>query len=57
VNAATLAGHVTIEDFTTIGALSPVHQFCRVGSYAYIGASTVGHYPGCAAIFKNRDGT
>lgn len=41
VNAATLAGHVTIEDFATIGALSPVHQFCRVGSYAYIGASTV----------------
>ena len=41
VNAATLAGHVTIEDFVTIGALSPVHQFCRVGSYAYIGASTV----------------
>lgn len=41
VNAATLAGHVTIEDFTTIGALSPVHQFCHVGSYAYVGASTV----------------
>ena len=41
VNAATLAGHVTIEDFTTIGALSPVHQFCRVGRHAYIGASTV----------------
>jgi len=41
VNAATLAGHVTVEDFTTIGALSPVHQFCRVGRYAYIGASTV----------------
>jgi len=41
VNAATLAGHVTIEDFATIGALSPVHQFCRVGRYAYIGASTV----------------
>ena len=41
VNAATLAGHVTVEDFATIGALSPVHQFCRVGSYAYIGASTV----------------
>jgi UDP-N-acetylglucosamine acyltransferase len=41
VNAATLAGHVIIEDFTTIGALSPVHQFCRIGSYAYIGASTV----------------
>jgi UDP-N-acetylglucosamine acyltransferase len=41
VNAATLAGHVTIEDFATIGALSPVHQFCRVGRHAYIGASTV----------------
>jgi UDP-N-acetylglucosamine acyltransferase len=41
VNAATLAGHVTVEDFATIGALSPVHQFCRVGSYAYVGASTV----------------
>jgi UDP-N-acetylglucosamine acyltransferase len=32
---------VTIEDFATVGALSPVHQFCRVGRYAYIGASTV----------------
>jgi UDP-N-acetylglucosamine acyltransferase len=41
VNAATLAGHVTIEDFATIGSLSPIHQFCRVGRYAYIGASTV----------------
>ncbi len=41
VNAATLAGHVTVEDFTTIGALSPVHQFCRLGRYAYVGASTV----------------
>lgn len=41
VNAATLAGHVTVEDFTTIGFASPVHQFCRVGRYAYVGASTV----------------
>lgn len=41
VNAATLAGHVIVEDFATIGALSPVHQFCRVGRYAYVGASTV----------------
>jgi UDP-N-acetylglucosamine acyltransferase len=41
VNAATLAGHVTVEDFATVGALSPVHQFCRIGSHAYIGASTV----------------
>ena len=41
VNGATLAGHVDIEDFATIGAFSPVHQFCRVGRYAYIGACTV----------------
>jgi UDP-N-acetylglucosamine acyltransferase len=40
-NAATLAGHVAIEDHVTVGALSPVHQFCRVGRYAYIGACTV----------------
>ncbi len=40
-NAATLAGHVVIEDHATVGALSPVHQFCRVGRYAYIGACTV----------------
>jgi UDP-N-acetylglucosamine acyltransferase len=41
VNGATLAGHVKVEDFATIGAFSPVHQFCRIGRYAYIGASTV----------------
>lgn len=41
VNGATLAGHVIVEDFTTIGFSSPVHQFCRVGRYAYVGASTV----------------
>jgi len=40
-NAATVAGHVVIEDHVTVGALSPVHQFCRVGRYAYIGACTV----------------
>jgi UDP-N-acetylglucosamine acyltransferase len=40
-NGATLAGHVSVEDFATIGAFSPVHQFCRIGRYAYIGASTV----------------
>src|SRR5579883_137283 len=41
VNGATLAGHVTVQDFVTLGAFSPVHQFCRLGRYAYIGASTV----------------
>jgi UDP-N-acetylglucosamine acyltransferase len=41
VNGATLAGHVAVEDFVTVGAFSPVHQFCRLGKYAYIGACTV----------------
>ena len=41
VNGATLAGHVEVEDFATVGAFSPVHQFCRIGRYAYVGASTV----------------
>lgn len=57
VNAATLAGHVTIEDFATIGALSPVHQFCRIGRYAYVGASTVitQDVPPFARIVTERD--
>jgi UDP-N-acetylglucosamine acyltransferase len=40
-NAATLAGHVTVEDCATIGAYSGVHQFCRVGTHAYVGGYTV----------------
>jgi UDP-N-acetylglucosamine acyltransferase len=41
VNAATLAGHVTVEDDAVIGAFSAVHQFCRVGAHAYIGGYSV----------------
>jgi UDP-N-acetylglucosamine acyltransferase len=40
-NGATLAGHVTVEDFVNVGAFSPVHQFCRLGRYSYVGACTV----------------
>src|SRR6266498_3007619 len=40
-NAATLAGHVTIDDRANIGAYSGVHQFCRVGREAYIGGYSV----------------
>jgi UDP-N-acetylglucosamine acyltransferase len=39
-NSATLAGHVTVEDFATVGALNQVHQFCRIGKYAYTGGGT-----------------
>lgn len=39
-NAATLAGHVIVEDHVTVGALNQVHQFCRIGKYAYTGGGT-----------------
>jgi len=37
LNAASLAGHVTVDDYATVGAFSGIHQFCRVGKYAFIG--------------------
>ena len=40
-NAATLAGHVVIEDYVTLGAFCPVHQHCIVGKYAFIGGGTI----------------
>lgn len=40
VNAATLAGHVTVEEWAVVGALCPVHQFVRIGAHAYIGGGT-----------------
>jgi len=40
-NAATLAGHVVIEDHATVGAFSGIHQFCRVGTHGYVGGYTV----------------
>ena len=40
-NAATLAGHVVIEDYATVGAFSPVHQHCTVGRHAFIGGGTI----------------
>jgi len=43
-NGAMLAGHVTIEDHATIGGMTPVHQFVRIGRYAFVGGfSRVSH--------------
>jgi len=39
-NAATLAGHVIIKEKAVVGGLSAVHQFVRIGEYAYIGGMT-----------------
>lgn len=36
-NNATLAGHVTIEDYAIVGGLTPIHQFVRIGCYAMVG--------------------
>ncbi len=41
VNAATLAGHVTVEEWAVVGALCAVHQFTRIGAHSYIGGGTV----------------
>lgn len=40
-NAATLAGHVDVGDHCVVGAFTGVHQFCRVGMYAFVGAYSV----------------
>ncbi len=40
-NAATLAGHVTIGEWASVGAFSAVHQFDVVGAHAYIGGGTI----------------
>jgi len=39
-NAVNLAGHVTIDDFVTVGGLTPVHQFVRIGKYAFVGGGS-----------------
>lgn len=36
VNNATTAGHVIIDDYVILGAFTAVHQFCRVGAYAFL---------------------
>lgn len=40
-NAATLAGHVEIDDRANVGAYSGIHQFCTVGREAFIGGYSV----------------
>lgn len=40
INGATLAGHVTVEEWAVVGALCPVHQFVRIGAHSYVGGGT-----------------
>lgn len=34
-NGASLAGHVTVDDFAILGGFTLVHQFCRIGRYSF----------------------
>ncbi|GAB4342613.1 MAG: acyl-ACP--UDP-N-acetylglucosamine O-acyltransferase [Desulfobulbaceae bacterium] len=36
-NVATLGGHVEVGDHVNLGGLVAVHQFCRIGTFSYVG--------------------
>ncbi|MBS0624112.1 MAG: acyl-ACP--UDP-N-acetylglucosamine O-acyltransferase [Verrucomicrobia bacterium] len=36
-NNSLLAGHVIVEDYATLGGMTPVHQFVRIGCHAMVG--------------------
>jgi len=40
-NGAQLGGHVSVEDFAVLGALTGVHQFVRIGESALLGAGAM----------------
>src|SRR6266513_6524735 len=40
-NNSQLAGHVSIDDFATLGGFTGVHQFCRVGAHAMVAAGSI----------------
>lgn len=40
-NYGGIAGHCQIGDFVTIGGMTVMHQFVRVGSHAFVGASSM----------------
>ncbi|MDR1396528.1 MAG: acyl-ACP--UDP-N-acetylglucosamine O-acyltransferase [Desulfarculales bacterium] len=44
-NATTLAGHIIIEDNVGMGGMVAVHQFCRIGTHAFIG--------GCSSLSQD----
>ncbi len=40
-NGTTLGGHVVVKDYVTLGGLTGIHQFCRVGEYAMTGGQSM----------------
>jgi UDP-N-acetylglucosamine acyltransferase len=45
INYAGITGHVRVDDRATIGGLSGIHPFARIGAYAYIG--------GCSKVLQD----
>lgn len=39
-NSIQMAGHVTVDDRAIISGLVPIHQFVRVGTYAFVGGGS-----------------
>lgn len=40
-NGATLAGHITIDDWAIVGGLTAVHQFCKIGAHTMISGGSL----------------
>ena len=36
-NSVQVGGHVDIDDFVIVGGATPIHQFCKLGRYSFIG--------------------
>ena len=39
-NSVQMAGHVTVDDRAIISGLVPIHQFVRIGTYAFVGGGS-----------------
>jgi UDP-N-acetylglucosamine acyltransferase len=39
-NGVQMAGHVTVDDRAIISGLVPIHQFTRIGTYAFVGGAS-----------------
>lgn len=40
-NNATLAGHVEVGDWVTLGGFTGIHQFCKIGAHAFTGMGSL----------------
>lgn len=40
-NSSTLAGHITVGDYVVLAGLVAVHQFCNIGSHAFVTGGTL----------------